>query len=121
MNMCGWFEIPVKDIGRAMMFYEQAFNVKLKTMEAEGMKMASFPWQDKDTGATGALVEGHGYTPSHQGSRIYLSVTNIDDTLKKIETKGGKTLTPRRSIGEYGFIAFFEDTEGNKVALHSMK
>jgi predicted enzyme related to lactoylglutathione lyase len=24
------------------------------------------------------------------------------------------------AIGEYGFIAHFEDTEGNRVALHSM-
>ncbi len=25
---------------------------------------------------------------------------------------------PRMGIGEHGFIAHFEDTEGNRVALH---
>ena len=30
-----------------------------------------------------------------------------------------KVLKPKFSIGEHGHIAFFKDTEGNKVALHS--
>ena len=33
---------------------------------------------------------------------------------------GGKMLILRRSIGQYGFIAQFEDSEGNRVALHEM-
>ncbi|UXR63924.1 VOC family protein [Bdellovibrio bacteriovorus] len=121
MNICGWFEIPVSDIGRAMKFYEQSFGVTMKTMEMGPTKMASFPWTEKDEGATGALVQGDGYKPSHSGSLVYLSVPSIEDTLQKIETKGGKTLSPKKSIGEWGFIATFEDCEGNRVALHSLK
>ena len=43
---------------------------------------------------------------------------NIDAALDRITNAGGKTLFPRRSIGQYGFIAEFEDSEGNRVALH---
>ncbi len=35
-----------------------------------------------------------------------------------VNGNGGKTLMPRTSIGDHGFIAHFEDTEGNRVALH---
>ena len=35
-----------------------------------------------------------------------------------ITSHGGKTLLPRMSIGQHGFVAHFEDTEGNRVALH---
>ena len=31
---------------------------------------------------------------------------------------GGKTLLPLTPIGEHGHIAYFEDSEGNRVALH---
>jgi predicted enzyme related to lactoylglutathione lyase len=48
-------------------------------------------------------------------------VDNIENVLKKIERNGGKTLAPKSSIGEYGFIGLFEDTEGNRIGLHSVK
>ena len=38
--------------------------------------------------------------------------------LESIGSNGGNTLMPRLAIGEHGFIAHFEDTEGNRVALH---
>jgi predicted enzyme related to lactoylglutathione lyase len=34
---------------------------------------------------------------------------------------GGKIIIPKMAIGEYGFIGHFEDTEGNRIGLHSMK
>lgn len=59
-----------------------------------------------------------GYKSSHEGSLVYLHVDKIDPTLEALSGAGGKTLMPRTSIGEHGFIAHFEDTEGNRVALH---
>ena len=55
------------------------------------------------------------------GSRVYISCDDIDSTLKRIEANGGKILSPKKSIGEYGFIAEFKDSEGNLVSLHSKK
>jgi predicted enzyme related to lactoylglutathione lyase len=56
----------------------------------------------------------------HAGTLVYITVADINATLAKINAKGGKTLLPRMAIGEYGFIAHFEDSEGNRVALHSV-
>jgi predicted enzyme related to lactoylglutathione lyase len=38
------------------------------------------------------------------------------------EEKGGVPMNPVNWFeGEYGFVGHFEDCEGNRVALHSMK
>jgi len=50
---------------------------------------------------------------------VYLTVDNMDGMLIRVHASGGKTLMPKMQIGDYGFIAHFEDSEGNRVALHS--
>ena len=121
-NPINWFEIPVSNLNRAKAFYEHVFGVTLSLNEMGPMKMAWFPMNPQGTaGATGTLVQGDGYTPSHAGSLVYFSVGDIETTLKNIQNKGGKTLMPKMSIGQHGFIAHFEDCEGNRVALHAMK
>jgi predicted enzyme related to lactoylglutathione lyase len=119
MNPVNWFEIPVKDLDRAKTFYESVLGVELKTMEMGPLKMAWFPMLQGAAGATGSLVKAEGYVPAHAGTLVYLTVDDIEGTLKKVNAHGGKTLLPRMGIGEYGFIAHFEDSEGNRVALHS--
>jgi predicted enzyme related to lactoylglutathione lyase len=37
-----------------------------------------------------------------------------------VEAAGGTVVLPKTAIGENGFFAIFLDTEGNKVAFHSM-
>ncbi|MGE4133585.1 MAG: VOC family protein [Bdellovibrionales bacterium] len=120
-NPVGWFEIPVKDISRAKKFYEKSFGQGFNDMNMDGWKMAMFASSGPEAyGCGGMLVQGEGYTPSHAGSLVYFSVQDITATLKTIESCGGKTLMPKKSIGEHGFIAMFEDCEGNRVALHAM-
>jgi predicted enzyme related to lactoylglutathione lyase len=51
---------------------------------------------------------------------VYFSVENIEEILRRVSANGGRTLMPKTNIGQYGFIAQYEDTEGNRLALHSM-
>ena len=120
-HVVNWFEIPVRDLDRAVRFYEKAFEVKLSTEEMAGLKMAMFPFKQGAPGAAGSLVQGASYEPSHAGSVVYFTVEDIPETLRRITANGGRTLMPKTGIGEYGSIAQFEDTEGNRLALHSMK
>jgi len=55
------------------------------------------------------------------GSIIYLNANPaMDDVLAKIEPEGGQILMGKTLITEdIGYMAFFKDTEGNRVALHS--
>jgi uncharacterized protein len=119
-NPVAWFEIPVTDIDRAKIFYETVFDYSLNVMEMGPRKMAFFPAAQETYGTGGALVKEETFIPSYAGSLIYFSVADIDATLAKVTASGGKTILPKMSIGEYGFVGYFEDSEGNRVALHTM-
>jgi predicted enzyme related to lactoylglutathione lyase len=119
-NPVSWFEIPVKDITRAAAFYEQVFGYTLTRRDFGAVKMAFFPANRPNlSGVSGSLIEHERYTPSHEGALIYFSVGDIESTLAKVTARGGKVINPARSIGQFGFVAHFEDSEGNRVALHS--
>ena len=118
-NPVVWFEIPVEDIGRAQTFYEAVLEIDLTQTDMGDATMAWFPMFQEGTGAAGSLIKGEGYTPSTEGTLVYLSVEDIEGALKRVEEGGGKTLQTKTSIGEHGFIGIFEDLEGNRVALHS--
>ncbi len=120
MNPVNWFEIPVKDIDRAKKFYESVFGCTMELRELGPLTMCWFPMKE-GPGSTGALVKAESYVPSHSGTLVYITVSEIDDTLAKVEKSGGKILNPKKSIGEYGFVGHFEDCEGNRVGLHQGK
>jgi predicted enzyme related to lactoylglutathione lyase len=120
MNPVNWFEIPVVDMEKARKFYESVFGINLSMNEMGPMKMAWFPMSQNSPGSTGSLVKAEGYMPSNKGVIVYFSVIDIEATLKTINASGGKTLMPKTQIGEYGFVAHFEDCEGNHLALHTM-
>lgn len=119
-NPINWFEIPANDLDRAKSFYESVLDVELTELGMDHWKMYQFPMLGDSYGASGTLVKAEGYKPSHEGALIYFSVGDIEATLQKVIANGGKILLPKMSINEYGFIAHFEDSEGNRVALHTM-
>ena len=119
----GWFEIPVNNMKRAMAFYSELFQVELEAQDFGEDKMAFIPMGDGTKGAGGSLIEANDhYTPSHEGTLIYFSCEDVDNELSRIEDAGGEILQPKTQISpEYGYMAMFEDTEGNRIALHSEK
>jgi predicted enzyme related to lactoylglutathione lyase len=122
-NALNWFEISVNDISRATKFYETIFGIQLQQQEMMGMKMAFFPTDDMNGKVSGGLVQGQMHKPSADGAKIYLNGNpDLGNALSKIDSAGGKVLMPKTKItDEIGFMAYFTDTEGNTVALHSNK
>ena len=121
-NVVGWFEIPATDMERAIQFFQTVFNCELERIQMDSLDMALFPMVDKP-GASGALVQHEEfYKPSHEGTLIYFSsqTGDLNHELGKVENAGGKVLQKKTKISdEHGFMALFEDTEGNRLALHS--
>ncbi|MFZ4677356.1 MAG: VOC family protein [Nodosilinea sp.] len=118
-NPVGYFEIPVNDLDRAISFYGKVFGYDFERVIIDGSEMAWFPNDPGAPGISGALAKGDSYIPITQGTLVYFSTDNIDDTLSKANANGGKTLYPKTSIGDLGWVAEFEDSEGNRIALHS--
>ena len=119
MNPVNWFEIPVADMTRAKSFYETVFGLQISLNQMGLLEMGFIPMDDNAYGAAGSLVKGEGYVPSHTGILVYFGVSDMESVMERIKQNGGKILIPKTSIGEYGFIAHFGDSEGNRVALHS--
>jgi predicted enzyme related to lactoylglutathione lyase len=120
-NLVSYFEIPVRDMNRAISFYSKTFGVKFERMDIDGNEMALFPYQTGGEGVTGALAKGDSYKPSLKGTRVYFSTHDIDSTLRNAISSGGKMIYPKTDTGDYGFVAEFEDSEGNCIALHMKK
>ena len=121
-NAINWFEIPVKNFNKAKTFYETILGATMQPMEAMGMKSAFFPADMENGSIGGCIIEGQGYEPTTKGSLIYLNGgEDLSVVLSRVEKAGGKITLPKMAIGQNGFMAHFEDTEGNKVGLHSMK
>ncbi|NJX16622.1 VOC family protein [Tamlana crocina] len=121
-NMVGWFEIPVSDMDRAKAFYEAVFKVKIEIHDFAGMLMGWFPFSEGKEGAAGTLIKQETYIPSQEGTLVYFMSDDVQIELDRIEAAGGKIYQPKTEISpEYGFMAVFIDTEGNRVALHSKK
>ncbi|MEO6455482.1 MAG: VOC family protein [Ginsengibacter sp.] len=119
-----WFEIPATDLDRATKFYETLFDVKLTVMDMPSIKMRTFPVGDMMNDISGAIVDGGDfYHPSStDGVLIYLNGNpDVQHILDKVEEAGGKIFLPKTEISpEYGHMAIFIDTEGNRVGVHSV-
>jgi len=124
VNALNWFEIPATDINRAKAFYESIFGISMDMQEMMGMKMAFFPYNPTNGKVSGALVQGDMHKPSMDGAVVYLNANEagMDNILNRIAEHGGTVLMPKTEIGgDVGFMSFFTDSEGNRMALHSNK
>jgi predicted enzyme related to lactoylglutathione lyase len=118
-NAVGYFEIPVSDLERAQRFYTAVFEVDLERTVIDGYVMALFPLDPDAPGAGGALAKGDVYIPGKAGPVLYFSVPDIDAVLARATKLGAMVLYEKKSIGENGFVAEIEDSEGNRIALHA--
>jgi len=118
MTSINWFEIPALDIDRAATFYEKVLAIKLKRENFGGVPNAMFPYERPGTG--GAVVADPRRKPTADGAIVYLAADGkLDACVARVEKAGGKVVAPKIDIGPPGFIALFQDTEGNVVGIHS--
>ena len=120
-NSLNWFEIPVTDFERARKFYSSIYDYDMPTTMMGDQQMGFFLVEPKHIG--GAIVKGIDYIPSKTGTLVYLNGgSDLSNVLNRVEASGGKvTLQKTLITTDLGYFAVFIDSEGNKVALHSMK
>lgn len=119
-NYVNWFEIPVLNLKRAVVFYNHLYDIQMDMTELNEYAMAFFP---TNGGIGGALVMGPGSIPSETGSLIYLNGgEDLQVLVNRVESAGGRVVLEKTKIDDNsGYFALFIDTEGNKLALHSKK
>jgi predicted enzyme related to lactoylglutathione lyase len=80
--------------------------------EAAGMNYTTF-----DTGDVGG-----GFNPVSENNPagtvlVYIGTDDIDASLAKAESLGGRTVTPKTEIPGTGWFGFFSDPTGNMIGL----
>ena len=113
-----WCDIPVLDLKRAMAFYSAVLGEPVTLQAGEGFEFGLLPHvQDS---VSGCLYVSEENKPSQHGPLVYLNVAGrLDQAVDSVSTHGGKVIQPKHPIGPHGFRAIVEDSEGNRIALHS--
>ena len=108
-SIINWFEIPVTDMARAIAFYEPVMGLSLRREKMASADLAVFPYDDPATG--GALAKFDGIAPSQQGAIVYLHTDDLQATLDRVATAGGRCVFGPIDLGkEIGTIALFADS-----------
>jgi predicted enzyme related to lactoylglutathione lyase len=119
-NTFVWVDIPVADLDRAIAFYSAVVGQPVDKIGGPGFTFGLFKHEGNQVG--GCLVgSGEGAAPSMTGPLVYLDASGrLDAAVAAAKAQGGKVLKARHSIAPNGFRAIIADSEGNRVALHSM-
>ena len=121
MNKVVHFEIPFDDQARAQKFYQDVFSWQINkfgemdywmAMTCECDQNSMMP---KEPGAiNGGLLKRD---PTGEHPVIVIDVQNLDEHLTKIESAGGKVVTKKMQVGDFGLYAKVKDTEGNVIGI----
>ncbi len=127
-----WFEIPVIDIDRAMIFYSEMLGVTIVKQKLHKTDYGIF--DKKKTGIGGVLVERS--EKAGMGVSLFFYVNVLSDAIGSALAHGGKMVTPKTLLkhtnaegktvlaqnlidNQVGYFAELLDSEGNQLALYS--
>jgi predicted enzyme related to lactoylglutathione lyase len=119
------FEIPAKDPKRASEFYTKAFGWVINQFPNFEYWSLGTTMSDKEGRPTspGAINGGLGKKGSTAPNNVTVTigVPDLDAALANVKKLGGKQHGDKQPVGDMGWAAYFEDTEGNVIGLWQAK
>lgn len=115
-----WVEIPAADFARAKRFYETIFAFEMPQAQRGALTLGFLPF-DQGRGIGAAIVQGPGCVPGAQGPVVYLGAgQDLSVVLHRVPAAGGLVVKGKAEIAPgMGYSAQFQDSEGNRLGLHS--
>jgi hypothetical protein len=114
------FEVPFDDADRARSFYRDVFDWQIQPMPEMNYNIVSTgPTSDEGMPTEPGYIGGgmmQRETPVNTPV-ITLQVDDIDATLVSVEKHGGTAVGEKLQVGDMGFAAYFNDSEGNLMGL----
>lgn len=113
------FEIPASDFKKAKEFYGKIFDWQFENWGDKGMSAQTVEMDKEQNPIEPGGINGGFFKRTNKVEQpsIVVQTESIDKTIKAIEKAGGKIITPKHDIGEWGFMADFSDPEGNLIGL----
>jgi uncharacterized protein len=118
-----WVEIPVKDIERASKFYQAVFGLEATEISNDGARRTTTLNSGSAEGKAGiSLNQTRNFDPSDKGILVYFDTgEDLTPHLNRVQPAGGRIVAGKTSMGSAGYFASVLDTEGNLIALYSVK
>ncbi|MES2629435.1 MAG: VOC family protein [Bacteroidota bacterium] len=107
------FELSSENPEVAAEFYGKAFGWAVMQF-GEGSKWIATTGDDHKPGINGAIIQGD---KSVRGVTNIIEVDSIDKAIFRVESYGGKIVSPKTIIPNVGWIAYFEDPDGNVMGI----
>jgi predicted enzyme related to lactoylglutathione lyase len=115
-----WFDIPVRDLERAVRFYSAMLGAPVEMVQAAFGTPTIALLPHAEGAITGSLVASMDPNVAEGGPLIYLSAQGrLDEAVAAAQMNGGKIVHAKQSFGSAGWRAVILDSEGNRIALHS--
>ncbi len=115
-----WFMVPTKIFDRANNFYNILFDTHLELDEDYKWNRIALIKSEEDV--IWCISENPLYDPSIAGVIIYLDTwDNLDAIINRVIPAWGKIKMPKTQIWKFGYVAHFEDSEGNLLWLYQKK
>ena len=115
------FEIPYDDKERVQGFYEKVFDWDFQDMPEMNYLTARSGEVDEDfMMKEKGVINGGMYKRDEKSAKspvIVISVNSIDEKIVQIKNSGGKVFREKVQVGDMGFYAQVEDTEGNIIGI----
>jgi uncharacterized protein len=114
------FEVPFDDADRAHAFYREVFDWQIQSIPDMGYSMVSTgPTSDEGMPAEVGYIGGGMLQRQAPVERpvITLEVDDIDAALSAVGEHGGVVVREKMPVGDMGFAAYFDDSEGNLMGL----
>ncbi len=108
------FEIAADDPERAIAFYQDVFDWKFEKWQGPMQYWLVTTGPEDEPGIDGGLAKREDPTT---GTENTIDVDSVDECLARIEAHGGKVVRPKGAVPGVGWLAYCEDTEGNRFGL----
>ncbi len=108
-------EIYTADPEAVQPFYRDVFGWKFEKFEGPFAYWLITTGPDNEPGINGGLTRPReGQSP---GTLNTIAVSSFEQTIKKIEQRGGKICVPKMAIPKIGWLAYAEDPAGNVFGI----
>jgi predicted enzyme related to lactoylglutathione lyase len=108
------FDMEAKDVKRAIDFYKKTFGWKFEKWDGPFDYWLIEAGKDDEPGIGGGLSQSEGSVASIINT---IGVDSLDSIIEKITKNGGKIVNPKHVVPGVGYMATFEDTEGNQFGV----
>lgn len=110
-----WNELMTTDVKGAKAFYGELLGWGMQDMNSAGMDYTMAKLGDKEIAGMMAIPDKAAGMPPTWGG--YVTVTDVDEMLTRVEKLGGKICVPAQDIPDIGRFAVIRDPQGAMLSL----